>query len=372
MTRWSDIREAFTADGRTRVLVTVARARGSTPREAGARMLVGEEAVLGTVGGGNLEYQAVDIAHRMLAETRAGRSPHPHLEAFPLGPRLGQCCGGHVTLHFESLTDPLSAAWLAAIVECETRGTPAVLVSALGGGAPDKLVVTRDAVYGTLSDAARGAAAADLARALLAAGATGPSIRHLPGREREDPGGLMLEPLSPPDLRVVLFGAGHVGKAVVAVLSGLPCTVTWVDDRVREFPAELPRNVRARMRAAPESSVDRAPPGAYYLVMTHSHTLDLALCERILRRNDFRYLGLIGSDAKRRRFEKRLARRGIPAQALARMTCPIGVAGIDAKHPGAIAVAVAAQMLQVREEAEARTPYDAPHEDEPPQRARSV
>ena len=95
----------------------------------------------------------------------------------------------------------------------------------------------------------------------------------------------------------------------------------------------------------------RRPAGAYFLVMTHSHPQDEALAERILAREDFAYFGLIGSASKRRQFERRLEARGTPRSRLAAMTCPIGIAGIAGKEPEVIAIAVAAELLQVRSRA---------------------
>jgi len=147
----------------------------------------------------------------------------------------------------------------------------------------------------------------------------------------------------------VLFGAGHVARALVAVLAGLPCRVTWVDGRESEFPADVPRNVTIVVTDTPEAEVAAAPTGACFLVMTHSHPLDQALAEAILRRGAFAYFGLIGSVSKRRQFERRMAERGIPPERFADMICPIGVPGIKGKEPSSIAIAVAAQLLQVEE-----------------------
>jgi xanthine dehydrogenase accessory factor len=144
---------------------------------------------------------------------------------------------------------------------------------------------------------------------------------------------------------VLVFGAGHVGKALVPLLAQLPCEIAWIDPRAEEFPGALPANVRQIDSSTPEYCVDDALPGSFYIVMTHSHALDQAICERILRRGDFTYCGLIGSRSKRLKFEKRLRARGISAPTLQRLVCPIGVAGIDGKQPAEIAVAVAAQLL---------------------------
>ncbi|WP_394780892.1 xanthine dehydrogenase accessory protein XdhC [Undibacterium sp.] len=144
-----------------------------------------------------------------------------------------------------------------------------------------------------------------------------------------------------------LFGAGHVGAALVQVLAQVPCRITWVDERDHLFPACLPANVTAEDTDVPEAVIANAEAGSYFLVMTHHHGLDLLLSEHILRRTDAAWFGLIGSQTKRVNFERRLQQRGIAATRLEHMVCPIGVPGISGKEPGIIAVAVAAQLLQL-------------------------
>ena len=147
---------------------------------------------------------------------------------------------------------------------------------------------------------------------------------------------------------IVLFGAGHVGHALIALLSMMPCVVQWVDARDELFPDEVPANVQIESTDTPDAIVDMAPAGAYFLVMTRDHSLDFSLALRIMRRNDFAYFGMIGSKTKRVKFERRLVDRGVEPERLMEMTCPIGVEGIVDKAPGSIAVAVCAQLMQVR------------------------
>jgi xanthine dehydrogenase accessory protein XdhC len=152
----------------------------------------------------------------------------------------------------------------------------------------------------------------------------------------------------PPPFHVAVFGAGHVGKALVKLLADLPCRVTWIDSRAEAFPTEMPANAAVELTDALEEEVAALPHESYVLVMTHSHALDLRIVERALRRPDFRYAGLIGSETKRARFVKRLALRGLAPEEIARLTCPIGIEGIAGKRPMEIAIAVAAQLLQLR------------------------
>jgi xanthine dehydrogenase accessory factor len=345
MSGWIEAAAELVGRGEEFVTVTVAAVRGSTPREAGARMLVTRAAAIDTIGGGNLEAACVERARKMLT---AGIATSPRLVRYPLGPGFGQCCGGAATVLFERIAAD-AATWIQAIRDHARAGEPCILVSgAEGCGATAKLVVARDARAGTLGDMDLDSEMLGQARALLAAGDRGaPRLLALDATARSAV--VLVEPIRPSTMQIVLFGAGHVGRAVVSVLAEVDCRVTWVDARAEEFPRCVPANTHIVVADAPELAVDRVPAGAYFLVMTHSHPLDFELCERILKRGDFAYLGLIGSVPKRNRFTKYLRREGVPDAALARLTCPIGVAGIAGKRPATIAVAVAAQLLQVRE-----------------------
>jgi xanthine dehydrogenase accessory factor len=153
-------------------------------------------------------------------------------------------------------------------------------------------------------------------------------------------------PLAAPLFHLQLYGAGHVGRAIVRLLAGIPCQVQWIDERESEFPPDvLPPHIQRVCVEPVQAEVALAPPGAFHLVLTHSHDLDLALALDILKRGDFGWFGLIGSATKRARFEHRMQERGIAAQTLARMICPIGLPGIAGKEPEVIAVAVVAQLL---------------------------
>ena len=159
----------------------------------------------------------------------------------------------------------------------------------------------------------------------------------------------LVAPVAAPRAHLLLFGAGHVGAAVVRATAHLPCSVTWVDGRDDMFPHEVAANVSIEATDAPEDMVASAPPGASYLVMTHSHALDQRLAEAILARPDVGWFGLIGSHTKRQQFEHRLRARGIAPARIAAMACPIGIIGISGKEPAVIAASVCAQLLMVWE-----------------------
>lgn len=161
--------------------------------------------------------------------------------------------------------------------------------------------------------------------------------------------GWFVEPVLVPDRQVWVWGAGHVGRALVAVLAPLPgMAVTWVDVAPERFPRPGARRRDAGLGGAAEDLVAHAPQAAEHLVLTYSHALDLELCHRLLVRG-FRSCGLIGSATKWARFRSRLAALGHDPASAGRIRCPIGDPGLG-KHPQAIAVGVAAQILRDRTE----------------------
>jgi xanthine dehydrogenase accessory factor len=278
-------------------LVCVADAKGSAPREVGARMVVRPSgAFTGTIGGGALEFEAMAIAAQAL---RQGRGPVAR-NAMALGPHLGQCCGGRVELTFETF-DSSDMAEIEPLARAQTPFTTRTRRSADG-----RLV-----------------------------------------RELADEGG-DVETFGEPTTPLLLFGAGHVGRALVLALAPLPFRVRWIDARPDAFPRYAPANVTLSLGG--EDEIDAAPDGAFVIVMTHSHPLDLNIVSRALVAGRFGYVGLIGSATKRARFSSMMREAGVSEAALDRLTCPIGVPGIADKAPAAIAAAVAAQLLQQRDQ----------------------
>lgn len=329
MNEWIDELSDLSAAGEPAVLVTVAGVRGSAPREIGAKMIVTASETIGTIGGGQLEYQSTRVAAGMLGEEQLA------LRSFPLGSSMGQCCGGVVEILFEPVAGGLPA-WLRDLRALHGQREPAVIATHISQSAPAKCVVTADRVFGIDEDAADGALVA-AARATLEDG-TGA------WRKVQE----LYEPVVMSDFNIAVFGAGHVGAAVVNTLSGLDCNIRWIDSR-RSIFRGVPANVRAIEAPEPALEVAAMPPDSFYLVMTHSHAIDFEVCDRILRRGDARYCGLIGSVSKRRRFEKRYRQQGMAQAVIDSLVCPIGVDGISGKKPAEIAVAAAAELLRIRE-----------------------
>jgi xanthine dehydrogenase accessory factor len=263
MAVWLDALAALDREGEPCVLVSVIAIRGSAPRDAGAKMVVSASRSFDTIGGGNLEFQSILDARAILA----GSVVAPVQRDFPLGPALGQCCGGATTILFE--------------------------------------------------------------------------------------------PIRPPVWTVALFGAGHVGRALAKLLGDLPCRLFWFDTRPDMFPETTPSNTRRRL-STEAADIAGLPAGTAVLIMTHDHATDFTLTEAALRRADLGFIGTIGSHTKEARFRSRLRRVGVGEAALARLHCPVGLAGVGSKLPAEIAIAVAAQILLARPSGEMEMPVKAP------------
>src|SRR5579883_706525 len=295
--------EALEAEG-AGALVSLIKVEGSSPRESGARMVVRPSGAFnGTIGGGELEWRALAAAQKALTQGRGA----PLRRTVLLGPDLAQCCGGRVEWLIETF-DRRDAAEIKALAAAERQGP---LVT--------QTVKTAD---GRLSR-----------KPAAASGLAGPAVET-----RSD--GALIE--------LYLFGAGHVGRALVLALAPLPFRVRWIDSRQGAFPLRAPTNVTMVQSADPPAELDAAPAGAQIVVMTHSHPLDLAIVSRALAAERFAFVGLIGSETKRARFLSQMRAAGLTQTMLDRLTCPIGLPGIEGKEPAVIAAAVAAQLLMAR------------------------
>ena len=279
--------------------VVIACHQGSSPREVGAAMLVWATGQSGTIGGGALEHQATEHARGMLS------SGEKSLSHNALGPKLGQCCGGAVTL----FTEVFTAATLpveAPLIARATTHTPMPLAV--------KRLLASARNEGTI-----------------------PSPHLLQG--------WMLEPLASPQRELWIWGAGHVGRALVHTLAPLSdLHITWIDTAANRFPDHIPDNATALPVENPSNAVALAPPTAEHLILTYSHALDLELCHRLLL-HGFQSLGLIGSQTKWARFQSRLRALGHASHTIAKITCPIGDPSLG-KHQNAIAIGVAAHLLR--------------------------
>lgn len=293
------------ADSGAVVRVVVADHKGSVPRATGASMLVTDDAQHGTIGGGALEFDAIAQARKLLMQNGEWLR---EFSKIPLGPSLGQCCGGAVNLLAERFSNT-ELAHLQTLTDTFARpisGTPEMPLP----------------VKKHLREARSGAV---------------PTETKLQS-------GWLIEAIQPSQQPLWIYGAGHVGRALVAALEGLPFNVTWIDTARDRFPEHIPKYADMLVAQNPAEAVRHAPDDARHLVLTYSHAIDFEICHRVLGRR-FSALGLIGSDTKRTRFIKRLAAVGVDPS---RLDCPIGDRSLG-KEPMAIAVGVVAELLQMRD-----------------------
>ena len=296
---------AIEARGRV-ARVVIAGHKGSTPRESGTSMLVFADGSAGTIGGGRLEFDAVASAREMLAGESGTR-----VRRQALGPALGQCCGGTVTL--------VTEVWDAARYRAEVDGAEwpfaGIFARRIEGeeDLPDRL-------QRRLTAAAEGSA-------------------EVPTQLVD---GWLIEQVWRERTPVYIYGAGHVGAALAQVLAPMPRFEVHVVDPRADLLEALPDGV-LRHGGVPHEAMETAPPKAAHFIMTPEHEYDLELCHRLLGQR-FSYAGLIGSATKWARFRKRLAALGHSPTAIDQIESPIGDPSLG-KHPQAIAVGVAARLL---------------------------
>jgi xanthine dehydrogenase accessory factor len=314
------------------VLVTVIAIKGSAPRTVGARMLITADGQLGSIGGGNLEYEATLHARDLM---RLVRSRAQEKIVYGLGPKLNQCCGGAVTLLFECLPDARDP-WLQELQSQLCRSGHGILVTEVEAGNVRKWLLQPGSTMDRevplpVREVGRDYIEDDLRGSVLLSMCDVPYLVEAPRDER---------------LRLVLFGAGHVGTELARMVPALPLRLHWIDSRAEQFPDWAETVAEVTCTDNPAAEVPHLPSGSLCLVMTHSHELDEELCHAILEWGEAAWLGLIGSASKRQRFVHRLAKRGVSEQQLERLVCPVGVAGIRGKRPATIAFSIAAQLLQ--------------------------
>jgi xanthine dehydrogenase accessory factor len=343
---WIDQVHELRNDREELMLVTVAHVRGSAPREVGAKMIVTPRQCIGSIGGGQLEYQCARVAAEAL---QGDMQTIRFRRRYPLGAGLGQCCGGVVEILFERIAGG-ECRWFDELLRLYRAREPVVIVTTVD----DRYLVTESGVF-----AASESATPEEIASIVSMGRSLLRDRDCRANSLDVSGQLVLfEPVTGSGMNIAIFGAGHVGSACVAALSAIDCCIRWVDSRRNIFPQAVPACVIPVECQDPVLEVAAIPPGSFCLVMTHSHALDYAICHQVLKRGDLAYCGLIGSMAKRRRFEKLMRDADLPKAALAQLTCPIGIAGISGKKPAEIAIAVIAELLQIRDASMHSQAYD--------------
>lgn len=251
----------------------------------------------------------------------------------------------------------LAHEWIETLQQLRAQRQSCVLITVLNerGSVPrdrgSKMIVTADRQFLTIGGGHLEFQCIEIARNLLIQERAEPHSEQfsLGARLGQCCGGastILFEPLLYVQPQIAVFGAGHVGQALVSLLATLPCHIHWIDQRAEQF-TQVPPDVTVCQTDDPVEYVQQLPPESYFVVMTHHHPLDLALCEAILRRNDYRYAGVIGSSTKRQRFEYRLSGKGFSQQQLTRLRCPIGLPQVTGKLPAEIAVAIAAEIIAV-------------------------
>ncbi len=310
--------------------VSVIKTDGSAPCRVGSAMIITESGFSGTIGGGALEMIAVEAARKNLCDISAssGELWQRKERDFPLGPALGQCCGGRVRLLFECL----SKAEASVIRKLEsTQSEHDILLRPISGGHP----VEQSGEFTAVNS--KWPLSVQIVVREIHSGIR-PRVAMLVDN-------WFIEPLSEHREVLFLYGAGHVGRAVVCAFNGLPFEIFWVDTIPERFPKSIPKGVNRLVSERPVDAVQYAPTGSWHVVMTFSHAIDFEVCKAVLEREDFSYVGVIASKTKRIRFLRGLRKFGFDEMLISRLHAPIGLDQLDGKLPAEIAISLAADLL---------------------------
>jgi len=335
------------------VLLTVIETKGSTPCSVGDKIVYSnKQLAFGSIGGGNLEFQALTLAQNLLDKD----SNSTHLEKYPLGATLGQCCGGYVKVMFESFVNDNAKlenknSWLETIADLIKQQQDFVVATIIDNqNSGKKFVYTNNSDNSLSSDSDLRSKISPGAYNLFSANDSPTIVQY-----QSTPDSLIevcYEKVNNTELQsVAIFGAGHISRALMPILTKLPIRIYWIDDRAEQF--EQYQGDTSQINIICDdyiSGLDDLPDETYCLVITYSHQMDFDICDKIISRDSFSYLGMIGSRIKGNKFRDRLLQKGYPKETVDKFICPIGAKQKFLKSPTAIAVTIAMDLLNFLED----------------------
>jgi len=293
------------------VVVKVEKTNGSTPRASDAKMVITHDDVLGTIGGGNMEYQAISLAQNLL---KSSQDKIVDWQTFPLIPRFDQCCGGRVQLSFEKVTQ--QTLWFQKLKNLSLNDFKDYVLIHQNNNIPRTLI--------TLEDFNKN------------------RFVHNSTAQNQ-----FFEPLIPVQPKIIILGAGHVARSLIHHLTPLELDISCYDTRACELNKIKQPNVKKKLFDDAQSMMNAVPNHSYCLIMTHSHRLDFELTKSCLvRAGLLKFIGLIGSKAKKHRFVQQLINLGISKEEISKLECPVGTPNIQGKTPELIALSITYQLLE--------------------------
>lgn len=262
--------------------------------------------------------------------------------------------------------------WFDAVQTLQQAGDAYALVTVLGctGSTPrdhsSKMVITAAEAFDTIGGGHLEYLVMQKAREIIAKNSVQQEIHHFPlgaslGQCCGGSATVLIETFAACQFHIGIFGAGHVAKSIITILAGLDCKVSWIDSRADEFPEHIPANVSKIVATEPCDELEDLPNGSDILILTHNHQLDFELCLTALKRNrnplqQLRSIGLIGSETKALRFQKRLSDRllnqnpqlqEVLAQQIKNIRCPVGLSSVPGKLPMEVAVSIVGELIAI-------------------------
>tara|TARA_Y100000996_G_scaffold18520_1_gene13711 strand:- start:376 stop:1119 length:744 start_codon:yes stop_codon:yes gene_type:complete len=232
-------------------------------------MLISENDIYGSIGGGQLEYSVIEISKKNLSNDEFNNE----IVNIPLGPSIGQCCGGYVRVSIEKFKDGLTSL--------EKEKSKSI------------------------------------------------NLQHL-----------------------YIFGAGHIGQELSSRSIDLDFKINLVDSRIDFLNLQQKDNVNTILANSPWLLIKNLPKNSFFIILTHSHDYDFKIINEILRTQNFKFLGLIGSKTKFNRFKNRLLKIGHKENLISKIECPVGLKNISSKKPAEIAISIIGRLLEYRSQIE--------------------
>ena len=336
------------------VLMTVIDTKGSTPCINGDKIVVAsDQSIFGSIGGGNLEFKALAFAADLLTIDKN----NVHLEKFPLGASLGQCCGGYVKVMFESFLHSNSSinnnSWINVVSELFDQNEDFVVATIVNNNSEyedNKLVYSVNNNNHLINEKGISSVVALSAKELLTKTGSPTVIQYTNNSNSVIE--ICLEKNTPTKVQsLAVFGAGHISRALMPILTDLPVNIYWIDDRVEQFNKYQGDTSKINIICDDflNGLID-LPDDIYCLVITYSHQIDYEICEKIISKNKFSYLGMIGSAIKGKKFRDRFINKGYQQEVVDKFTCPIGEKQRFLKSPTSIAVTIAMDLINFIED----------------------
>lgn len=336
------------------VIITIVETKGSTPCNVGQKIIYsGCENFFGSIGGGNFEFKSLNKAKEILNL----KKECIELVRYPLGASLGQCCGGYVKVMFESYLcndkNNEDEYWLNKLNKANENKSDYIVMTVIDSILQKQISSSKLVFFKNEKNELilRGSKKININELFKSLGLKEINKEFTCPIQLNEVDGICFEYFAYSQQQAVaLFGAGHISRALMPILTQLPITIYWIDDRKAQF--DYYDGDKSKINIICDDMSDAVldlPKNIYCMIITYSHKLDFEICEQIMLRDSFCYLGVIGSELKGKQFRDRFISKGLSINLVEKLMCPMGVKQKFIKSPISIAISIAADLINFLE-----------------------